>query len=117
LEKDPNLLVGRETSDDAGVYRLTEDMALVQTIDFITPIVNDPYDFGRIAAANALSDVYAMGGKPLTAMNVVCFPLKTMDRAVLKEILRGGIEKIHEAEAVLVGGHSVEDPESSTDSR
>lgn len=111
MEKDPNLLVGRETSDDAGVYRLTEDMALVQTIDFITPIVNDPYDFGRIAAANALSDVYAMGGKPLTAMNVVCFPLKTMDRAVLKEILRGGIEKIHEAEAVLVGGHSVEDPE------
>jgi len=111
LEEDPNLLVGRETSDDAGVYRLTRDTALVQTIDFITPIVNDPYDFGRIAAANALSDVYAMGGRPLTVMNVVCFPLKAMDKGVLKEILRGGIEKIHEAGAVLVGGHSVEDAE------
>lgn len=108
---DPNLLVGRETSDDAGVYRLTEDMALVQTMDFITPVVNDPYDFGRIAAANALSDVYAMGGRPLTAMNVVCFPVRTMDKAILREILRGGIEKVHEAGAALVGGHSVEDPE------
>lgn len=84
---------------------------MVQTIDFITPVVNDPYDFGRIAAANALSDVYAMGGRPLTAMNVVCFPVKSMDKMVLREILRGGIEKIHEAGAVLVGGHSVEDPE------
>ena len=111
LETDPNLLVGRETSDDAGVYRLTADVALVQTIDFITPVVNDPYDFGRIAAANALSDVYAMGGRPLTAMNVVCFPIRTMDKAVLREILRGGLEKIHEAGAVLAGGHSVEDPE------
>jgi selenide, water dikinase len=86
-------------------------LALVQTIDFITPVVNDPYDFGRIAAANALSDVYAMGGRPLTAMNVVCFPTKTMDKAILGEILRGGLEKIHEAGAVLVGGHSVEDAE------
>jgi selenide, water dikinase len=103
--------VGRETSDDAGVYRLSEDTALVQTVDFITPVVNDPYDFGRIAAANALSDVYAMGGRPLTAMNVVCFPVKSMDKAVLREILRGGLEKIHEAGAALVGGHSVEDPE------
>ncbi len=103
--------MGRETSDDAGVYRLTGEMALVQTIDFITPVVNDPYDFGRIAAANALSDVYAMGGRPLTAMNVVCFPVRTMDKAILKEILRGGLEKVHEAGAVLVGGHSVEDPE------
>lgn len=103
--------MGRETSDDAGVYRLTGDMALVQTIDFITPIVNDPYDFGRIAAANALSDVYAMGGRPLTAMNVVCFPIRGMDKAALREILRGGLEKVHEAGAVLVGGHSVEDPE------
>ena len=111
MEEDPNLLVGRETSDDAGVYRLSEDVALVQTVDFITPVVNDPYDFGRIAAANALSDVYAMGGRPLTAMNVVCFPIKSMDKAVLKEILRGGLEKIHEAGAALVGGHSVEDPE------
>jgi len=111
LEEDPNLLVGRETSDDAGVYRLSDDLALVQTIDFITPVVNDPYDFGRIAAANSLSDVYAMGGRPLTAMNVVCFPVKSMDKTVLKEILRGGLEKIHEAGAALVGGHSVEDPE------
>ena len=111
MEKDPNLLVGRETSDDAGVYRLSDDIALVQTIDFITPVVNDPYDFGRIAAANSLSDVYAMGGRPLTAMNMVCFPVKTMDKAVLREILRGGLDAIHEAGAVLVGGHSVEDPE------
>lgn len=111
LEEDPNLLVGRETSDDAGVYRLSEDTALVQTLDFITPVVNDPYDFGRIAAANALSDVYAMGGRPLTAMNVVCFPVKNMDKAVLREILRGGLEKIHEAGAALVGGHSIEDAE------
>jgi selenide,water dikinase len=103
--------VGRETSDDAGVYRLSEDVALVQTVDFITPVVNDPYDFGRIAAANSLSDVYAMGGRPLTVMNVVCFPVKTMDKAILREILRGGLEKIHEAGAALVGGHSVEDPE------
>jgi len=111
LEKDPNLLVGRETSDDAGVYRLNAEVALVQTIDFITPVVNDPYDFGRIAAANALSDVYAMGGRPLTAMNVVCFPVKVMDKAILREILRGGLEKVHEAGAVLVGGHSIEDLE------
>ena len=111
LEKDPNLLVGRETSDDAGVYRLSAELALVQTVDFITPVVNDPYDFGRIAAANALSDVYAMGGRPLTAMNIVCFPVKDMDKEVLREILRGGLSKVHEAGAALVGGHSVEDPE------
>jgi selenide,water dikinase len=111
LEKDTNILVGRETCDDAGVYRLNAQVALVQTIDFITPIVNDPYDFGRIAAANALSDIYAMGGRPLTAMNVVCFPVKEMDKAILREVLRGGLEKVHEAGAVLIGGHSVEDPE------
>lgn len=111
LEADPNLIVGRETSDDAGVYRLNNDVALVQTVDFITPVVNDPYDFGRIAAANSLSDVYAMGGRPLTAMNIVCFPVKTMDKGILREILRGGLEKVHEAGAVLIGGHSVEDPE------
>jgi len=107
----PNLLVGIETSDDAGVYKLSDDVALVQTLDFFTPIVNDPYHFGRIAAANALSDVYAMGGKPLTAMNIVCFPITDMPKEVLKEILRGGLEKIHEANAVLVGGHSVDDQE------
>lgn len=107
----PNLLVGIETSDDAGVYKLSDDVALVQTLDFITPIVNDPYHFGRIAAANALSDVYAMGGRPLTAMNIVCFPITDMPKEILKEILRGGLEKIHEANAVLVGGHSVDDQE------
>lgn len=111
MEDDPNLLVGRETSDDAGVYRLSDDVALVQTLDFITPVVNDPYQFGRIAAANSLSDVYAMGGRPLTAMNIVCFPVRTMDKALLREILRGGFDAIHEAGAALVGGHSVEDPE------
>ena len=110
-ETDPNLIVGQETSEDAGVYRLSDDLALVQTLDFLTPIVNDPYDFGRIAAANALSDVYAMGGRPLTAMNIVCFPIGKMDKEILKEILRGGLEKIHEAGAVLVGGHSVDDVE------
>jgi selenide,water dikinase len=107
----PNLLVGIETSDDAGVYKLNDDLALVQTIDFVTPIVDDPYHFGRIAAANALSDVYAMGGKPLTAMNIVCFPVTDMPKEILKEILQGGLEKIHEAGAVLVGGHSVDDQE------
>ncbi len=111
LETDPNLLVGRETSDDAGVYKLRDDLALIQTLDFFTPIVNDPYLFGQIAAVNALSDVYAMGGKPLTAMNIVCFPKKTLDKSVLKEILKGGLEKIHEAGALLVGGHSVDDVE------
>jgi selenide, water dikinase len=111
LEKDPNLLVGRETSDDAGVYRIREDLALIQTLDFFTPIVNDPFSFGQIAAVNALSDIYAMGGRPLTAMNIVCFPKKTMDKSVLKEILKGGLQKIHEAGALLVGGHSVEDLE------
>jgi len=111
VEKDPNLLVGIEVSDDAGVYRLTPDIALIQTLDFFTPIVNDPKDFGRIAAANALSDVYAMGGKPLTAMNIVCFPIKEMDRSIMRSIIDGGLEIIHKAEAVMVGGHSVEDPE------
>lgn len=110
-ETDPNLIVGLETYDDAGVYRLTDDLALIQTVDFFTPIVNDPYDFGQIAAANALSDVYAMGGRPLTAMNLVCFPVQQMDRGILREILQGGLNKIHESGAVLVGGHSVEDVE------
>ena len=100
-----------ERPDDAGVYRLSEDLAIIQTVDFFTPIVDDPYMFGQIAAANALSDVYAMGGKPLTAMNMVCFPIKTMDISVLREILRGGLDKIKEAGAALVGGHSVEDSE------
>ena len=110
-ETDPNLIVGLETSEDAGVYRLSDDVALIQTVDFFTPIVDDPYDFGRIAAANALSDVYAMGGRPVTAMNLVCFPIHTMDHGILKEILLGGLEKVHEAGAALAGGHSIDDNE------
>jgi selenide,water dikinase len=100
-----------ERAEDAGVYKLTDDLAVIQTLDFFTPIVDDPYSFGQVAAANALSDVYAMGGRPLTAMNIVCFPIKTMDISVLKEILAGGLEKVHEAGAILVGGHTVEDAE------
>lgn len=108
---DPNLIVGIERVDDAGVYRLTEDLALIHTVDFFTPIVDDPYWFGQIAAANALSDVYAMGGRPLTAMNIVCFPVKDLGVEVLREVLKGGLEKMKEAGVVLVGGHSVEDQE------
>lgn len=108
--EDPNLLVGTETADDAAVYRLNDTTALVQTLDFFTPIVDDPYTFGKIAAANSLSDVYAMGGRPVTAMNIVCFP-KDMDIEVLGEILKGGQEKMIEAGCLLVGGHTVEDDE------
>jgi len=100
-----------ESLDDAGVYKLSDDLAIIQTIDFFTPIVDDPYDFGQIAVANALSDVYAMGGKPLTAMNVVCFPTKKLDISVLKDILKGGIDKMKEAGVTLVGGHSIDDAE------
>jgi selenide,water dikinase len=100
-----------ESLDDAGVYKLSDDLAIIQTIDFFTPIVDDPYDFGQIAVANAMSDVYAMGGKPLTAMNVVCFPTKKLDIAVLKDILKGGIDKMMEAGVTLVGGHSIDDAE------
>ena len=97
--------------DDAGVYQISADTAIIQTIDFITPIVNDPYSFGQIAAANSISDVYTMGGRPITAMNVVSFPSGDMDISILKEILRGGLDKIQEAGAALMGGHSVNDPE------
>ena len=93
------------------MYKLSEDLAIVQTVDFFTPIVDDPYTFGQIAAANALSDVYAMGGKPITAMNIVCFPSKTLDISILRDILRGGLENLREAGVVLVGGHSVDDEE------
>ena len=111
ISHDPNLIVGFDSLDDAGVYRLTDDLAIIQTVDFFTPVVDNPYDFGRIAAANALGDVYAMGGKPVTAMNLVCFPSRSMDLAILRDILRGGMDKLHEAEVTLVGGHSVDDPE------
>ena len=100
-----------EHGEDAGVYKLRDDLAIIQTVDFFTPIVDDPYTFGQIAVTNALSDVYAMGGKPLTAMNIVCFPVKKMAIAVLREILRGGLDKMQEAGVLLVGGHSVEDDE------
>ncbi|MFC5471094.1 selenide, water dikinase SelD [Cohnella suwonensis] len=108
---DPNLLVGLDTSDDAGVYRLNDELALVQTVDFFTPIVDDPYDFGQIAAANAISDIYAMGGKPLTVLNIVAFPIGTLDKSVLADILRGAGDKVREAGATLVGGHSIDDKE------
>jgi len=100
-----------EKAEDAGVYKLSEELAIVQTVDFFTPIVDDPYAFGQIAAANALSDVYAMGGKPLTAMNIVCFPVNNMDMSVLNSILAGGLDKMREAGVTLVGGHSIDDKE------
>jgi selenide, water dikinase len=105
-----NVLVGFDTADDAGVYKLTPECALVQTVDFFTPIVDDPYTFGAIAAANALSDVYAMGGKPISALSILAWPANG-DLDDLAEILRGGAEKIHEADCALLGGHSIKDPE------
>ena len=108
---DPDLLVGPETSDDAGVYRIGDDCALVETVDIITPLVDDPFLFGQIAAANSLSDVYAMGGKPLTAMNLAFFPSCSMPVEILSDILAGGASKIQEAGACLVGGHTVDDDE------
>ncbi len=108
---DPNLLVGMETFDDAGVYQLDAELALVQTVDFFPPLVDDPYTFGQIAAANSLSDIYAMGGTPLTALNIVAFPDKDLPMEILTEILRGGADKVQEADATIVGGHSVRDSE------
>lgn len=107
----PNVIVGLEQADDAGVYKITDDIAMIQTVDFFTPIVDDPYQFGQIAAANALSDVYAMGGTPKTAMNIICFPLAKMDITVFRKIIQGGIDKMKEADVALVGGHSIEDSE------
>jgi len=107
----PDLLVGFSTADDAGVYRINDRQALVQTVDFFPPIVDDPYHFGRIAAANALSDIFAMGGRPLTALNIVCFPSSDMPTDILTQILCGAMEKIEEAGAVIVGGHSIKDKE------
>ena len=111
LEKqpfDPNLLVGFDKADDAGVYRLRDDLALVQTLDFFTPIVDDPFDYGRIAALNSINDVWAMGGKPVTAMAITCFPKKGLDFAILGEIMRGGLSILTENKVALVGGHSVD---------
>jgi selenide,water dikinase len=110
-EIDPNLLVGLDVPDDAAVYKLTDDIALVQTVDYFTPVVDDPYMFGQIAASNALSDVYAMGGKPLTVLNVVGFPITKLDPSILAEILKGAAVKVQEAGALIVGGHSIDDQE------
>jgi selenide,water dikinase len=108
---DPRVLVAADTADDAGVVQLTDDLAIVQTADFFTPIVDDPYAFGRIAATNALSDVYAMGGTPVSALNLVAYPLETLGPDVLREILRGGADAAADAGAAVVGGHSIDDPE------
>ena len=108
---DPRLLVGHETFDDAGIFQLTPEFALVQTVDFFAPIVDDPYDFGRVAATNALSDVFAMGGEALTAMNIVGFPVGKLPIEVLSEVLRGGQDMVHAAGAHVVGGHSITDEE------
>jgi len=109
-QHDPNVLVGFDTADDAGVYKISAEQALVQTVDFFTPIVDDPYTFGQIAAVNSLSDVYAMGGRPLSSLAIVCFPDKG-DLDVLERILAGGLSKMMEAKCVVIGGHSVRDPE------
>lgn len=105
---DPNLLVGPGTSDDAAVYRLNDDLAIIQTVDFFTPVVDDPYLFGQVAAANSLSDIYAMGGKPLLALNIVCFP-NCLPAEILEQILRGGADKVAEAGAIIAGGHTIQD--------
>ena len=108
---DPRVLVAADTADDAGVVQVSDDLAIVQTADFFTPIVDDPYAFGRIAATNALSDVYAMGGRPVSALNLVAFPLETLGPDILREILRGGADAAAAAGAAVVGGHSIDDPE------
>jgi len=108
---DPNVIVGYETADDAGVYRIDEQRALVQTLDFFTPVVDDPFLYGAIAAANSLSDIYAMGGQPLTAMTIACFPDSEEMISILAQVMRGGVEKLHEAGVALIGGHTVCDAE------
>jgi selenide,water dikinase len=110
-QTDPNVLIGFDTADDAGVYQLTPDLALVQTVDFFTPIVDDPYTFGQIAAANSLSDVYAMGGKPISALSIVGFPNSGRDIAILERIVQGGLSKMQEAGCAVIGGHSIADEE------
>lgn len=107
MQDDPNLIVGLDKPDDAGVYRITDELALVQTVDYITPVVDDPYTFGMVATANSLSDIWAMGAKPLTAMNIVCFPEKKAEISILAEILKGSLDKLNEVGVILVGGHTV----------
>ncbi len=111
FQSGPNILAGMERAEDAGVYKLNGRLAIIQTVDFFTPIVDDAYDFGRIAVANSLSDVYAMGGRPLTALNIVCFPKDAMDISILRDVLRGGLDMAHAAGVVIIGGHTVDDPE------
>ena len=111
VRQDPRVLVASENMDDGGVYQISDAIALIQTVDFFTPILDDPYDFGQVAAANALSDVYAMGGNPLTALNIACFPDMEMPVTILREILRGGADKLDEAGVILLGGHTVSDTE------
>jgi selenide,water dikinase len=111
-----DLIVGTETSDDAGVFRLRPDLAIVNTVDFFTPIVDDPYIFGQVAAANALSDIYAMGAEPRTALNIVGFPKGKMDIEILADIIKGGAERVREAGAVVIGGHSILDGTSRSSS-
>src|SRR4051812_18330468 len=111
VKTDPRLLVGRETFDDAGVFRVSDDLALVQTVDFFTPIVDNPFDFGQIAAANALSDIYAMGGRPLTAMNLLGVPTEKITPAVIAQILGGGARKAKEANCAILGGHTIRNSE------
>jgi selenide, water dikinase len=109
-QNDPNVLIGFDTADDAGVYKISTELALVQTVDFFTPVVDDPYTFGQIAAVNALSDVYAMGGRPLSSLAMVCFP-ENQDLQILGQILAGGLSKMVEAGCTVIGGHSVRDEE------
>src|SRR5256712_7466311 len=111
IVRDPNLLVGAATADDAGVYRIDRDRALVQTVDFFTPIVDDPYVYGQIAAANAVSDIYAMGGRPLTALAIAAFPKDDFDRQTIRAIFQGVFDKLREAGVALLGGHHNQDPE------
>jgi len=111
IPSDENVLIGTATADDAGVYKISDELALIQTLDFFAPIVDDPYDFGQIAAANSLSDVYAMGGTPKTALNIVAFPINTLDSEVLRAVLAGGLDKLREAQTALLGGHSIVDDE------
>src|SRR4030081_3911828 len=108
-QQGPNVLVGFDYADDAGVYQLAPDLALVQTVDFFTPIVDDPYTFGQIAAANSLSDVYAMGGRPISALSIVVFPQTGRDISILDRILQGGLSKMQEAGCAVIGGHSIGD--------
>jgi selenide,water dikinase len=110
-QSDPNVLIGFDTADDAGVYRLADDLALVQTVDFFTPIVDDPYTFGQIAAANSLNDVYAMGGRPISALSIVGFPNKNEQLDILEKILQGGFAKMQEVGCAVIGGHSIDDEE------